>query len=128
MSRFVEVALELGTLVEVEAALVALGLACERTDEPLVLSGGIECGDVPVEIRLAAGVADNAEGFGFVAGANGEAVLVCSDADRSRLSRGLLVRLVAEITRARIATSGALVVEETTRSADGAIVLRVRRR
>lgn len=128
MSRFVEVALELGTLAEVEAALVALGVAFERNDEPLVLSGGIECGDVPVEIRLAACVADNAEGFGFVANADADAVLVCSDADRGRLVRGLVVRLVAEITRARIATDGALVVEETTRTVDGALVLRVRRR
>lgn len=128
MSRFVEVELELGTLVEVEQALASLAVSYDRIDEPLVLAGGVECGDVPVDIRLAAGIADNAEGFGFIAGPDGRARLVCSDADRRRLERGIVVRLLAEIARARIATNEALVVESTTQTVDGSLVLRVRRR
>lgn len=128
MSRFVEVDLELGTIAEVERALVALAVPYERIDEPLVLAGGVECGDVPVDIRLSAGIADNAEGFGFVTTPDGRTQLVCSDADRRRLERGVMLRVMAEITRARIASNEALVVESTTSNVDGALVLRVRRR
>lgn len=127
MSRFVEVELALGSLDEVARALAAIGVAFERTGEPLLLEGGIECGDVPVLLRIAAGTCGSVEPLGFVAGAGGIAVLVCGEPDRRRLERDLITPLVAEVSRARLSADPTLEVE-TIAATDGTIRVRVRSR
>ncbi len=127
MSRFVEVRLALGSLAEVVHALRTLGLNVEQADEPLALRGGLECGDAPVAVRVAAGACQSVEDFGFVADAHGNAVLVCGEPDRTRLERTLVVPLIAEVTRARLGLDPSLQIESEAR-ADGAIRLRIRPR
>jgi hypothetical protein len=127
VSRFVEVDLALGTLDEITHALAVLGIAFERTGEPLLLEGGIECGDVPVDLRIAAGTCGSVEALGFVAGKDGVAVLVCGEPDRRRLERELITPLVAEVSRARLSVDPTLEVE-TVAATDGTIRVRVRSR
>lgn len=127
MSRFVEVALALGSLDEVSRALAAIGIAFEHTGEPLLLEGGIECGDVPVALRIAAGTCGSVEPFGFAVDADGAALLVCGEPDRRRIERELVTPLVAEVTRARLVADSSLDVE-TIASDDGTIRVRVRAR
>ncbi len=127
MSRFVEVEVALGATDEVARALAAIGIAFEHTGEPLLLEGGVECGDVPVALRISAGTCGTVEPFGFATGASGEAVLVCGEPDRRRLERELVVPLVAEVTRARLVLDPTLDVE-TIASEDGTVRVRVRAR
>lgn len=127
MSRFVEIALGLGSLDEVTAALARLGIAFERAEDPVTLHGGVECGDVPVDVRVAAGACDSVEDFGFVEDA-GLANLVCGEPDRARLERTLVTPLRAELARARLVADGTLAVELLETRADGSIRLRVRPR
>lgn len=128
MSRFVEIALGLGSLDEVTAALARLGVAFERAEDPVTLRGGVECGDVPVDVRVAAGACDSVEDFGFVADAAGLANLVCGEPDRARLERTLVTPLRAELARSRLVAEGTLAVELVEARDDGSLRLRVRPR
>jgi hypothetical protein len=128
VSRFVEIALGLGSLDEVTAALARLGVAFERAEDPVTLHGGVECGDVPVDVRVAAGACDSVEDFGFVADDAGLANLVCGEPDRARLERTLVTPLRAELARARLVADGTLAVELLEARADGTVRLRVRPR
>lgn len=128
MSRFVEVALGLGTLDEVASALAALRVAFERGDEPLALRGGVECGDTPVELRVTAGACESVEDFGFVADAQGAAVLVCGEPDRTRLARTLVAPLLAAVARARLVADPTLQLDAPEARAHGSIRLRIRPR
>lgn len=127
VSRFVEVELALGSLDEVARALATIGVAFERTGEPLLLEGGIECGDVPVLLRIAAGTCGSVESFGFVVGASADAVLVCGEPDRRRLARELVTPLVAALAHARLVADPSLDVD-TIAAQDGSIRVRVRSR
>lgn len=128
MSRFVQVELALGTLDEVERALAGLGVVVERGDGPRALRGGIECGDEPVAMRIAAGAFDAVEDFGFVADDAGQAVLVCGEPDRRHLQRRLLPELSAALAQLRVAHEQGLEVIAIERSTDGAVRLRVQPR
>ncbi|MBX7082749.1 MAG: hypothetical protein K1X88_26320 [Nannocystaceae bacterium] len=128
MSRFVHVALELGTLAEVEAALHALALPLERSDDGVALRGSVECGDEPVTLRLPAGTLDAAEDFGFVADAHGLATLVCGEPDRAHLQRALVQPLLACVAQARVAAAAGLQITALEREADGTVRLRVQPR
>lgn len=128
MSRFVQLELGLGTLDEVAAALERLGAAVERGDGPRALRGGIECGDEPVILRVAAGAFDAVEDFGFVANAAGQAVLVCGEPDRRHLERRLLPELSGALAQDRIAAEQGLELIAIERSSDGAVRLRVQPR
>lgn len=128
VSRFVEIALGLGSLDEVTAALARLGLAFERAEDPVTLHGGVECGDVPVDVRMAAGTCESVEDFGFVADAAGLANLVCGEPDRARLERTLVTPLRAELARSRLVHDATLAVEVVEARDDGTVRLRVRPR
>ncbi len=128
MSRFVHVALGLGTLDEVEAALVALALPVERSDDGVSLRGGLECGDEPVTLRLVAGTLGAAEDFGFVADAQGLASLVCGEPDRAHLQRALVQPVAAIVAQTRVAASATLELTAVERERDGTVRLRVQPR
>ncbi len=127
VSRFVEVALALGSLDEVALALAELGIAFERIDEPLALHGGVECGDTPVDLRVAAGACESVEGFGFVTDAQGQVLLVCGEPDRRRLERTLVAPVQAVVARARLGVDPSLQVDTVTEEG-GTIRLRIRPR
>ncbi|HWB74324.1 MAG TPA: hypothetical protein VG755_05200, partial [Nannocystaceae bacterium] len=102
MSRFVEVELAQGSIADVLVALAALSLPFEHTGEAIMLQGGIECAGQPALVRIAAGTLGACEDFGFVADANGLAVLVCGEPDRTLLGERLLVPLRAELAKQRL--------------------------
>jgi hypothetical protein len=127
VSRFVEIELAQGSIAEVTTALAALSLTFEHTGEAVMLQGGIECAGQPALVRIAAGTLGTCEDFGFVEDANGLAVLVCGEPDRTLLSERLLVPLFAELAKQRLAST--VSVAETIAERDGSVrvLLRPRR-
>lgn len=92
MSRYVRIELRGTTLEAIEAALQAQGLPYERPKRRVRLRGSLECTGDPVDLRLAAGVHDTVEDFGFVV-EDGVLTLVCGELDRDALEDSLLPAL-----------------------------------
>jgi hypothetical protein len=128
MSRYVEVELAQGSIAEVLAALVAIGVAFEHTREALMLRGGIECAGQPAIVRVLAGTLGAVEDFGFVEDAAGAAVLVCGEPDRGVLTERLLVPLRAELALRRLAAAPTIAIEAAIVEQDGSMRLRLRPR
>ena len=126
MSRYVEVELALGAIAEVLEGLTAIGVAFEHTGEALLLRGGLECAGQPAAVRVPAGTLDTVEDFGFVEDAQGHAVLVCGEPDRSLLQARLLAPLRAVLTQRRLAS--AVAVEQVVLEQDGGVRLTLRAR
>ncbi len=105
MSRYVEVAIAVGSRRELAIALDRLGIAAELGDEPIMLRSGVECSGAPVDIRVGAGVHGCVEEFGFLIRGT-ELVLVCGEVDRRRLEPSVVAPLVAELARQRLAQAG----------------------
>lgn len=130
MSRYVAVALDLGTLEEVHAALIALELPAQReAGGQVMLEGSLECAGEPVDIRLDEGVAGAVEDFGFVVSGDGIS-LVCGDVDRRLLERTLVPRLRAAVAeqRARAHADARGMDVETSTEVDGTRRIRLKRR
>ncbi len=132
MSRYVSVTLEHLELErdELLADLRELGLAVESAEhegDKLLLQGSLECAGEPVDLRLAAGVLDSVEDWGFVRGPSGWR-LVCGELDRRSLEQGLVEPLtrVSALRRVRKAARAAGLALDELVEADGTRVVRVR--
>lgn len=129
MSRYVQLQLATGSLEEIACGLSALGLTFTQPHGGVTLDGSFECVGEPVDLRLAAGVHDSVEDFGFAR--TGDTVtLVCGELDRALLERSLLGPLHQQIELQRVlkvATQAGLQLEEVAQHANGArrLVLRV---
>jgi len=104
MSRYVHIELRATTLDAVEAALRELGLPFERPRRRVRLQGSLECTGDPVDLRLAAGVCDTVEDFGFVV-EGGVLRLVCGELDQTQLEDALLPPLRQAIATATVRQS-----------------------
>ena len=102
MSQHVEVPLGEVSLDQLADALEQLGLQVERGEhERIMLPGGIECADQPVDARVQPGPFGTIEPFGLLL-ENGRATLVCGDVDRRRLQKELVPELQARLWTDRV--------------------------
>lgn len=101
MSRYVHIELRATTLDAVEAALRELDLPFERPRRRVRLQGSLECTGDPVDLRLASGVCDTVEDFGFAV-EDGVLRLVCGELDQSALEETLLPPLRQAIATATV--------------------------
>ena len=127
MSRFVEVRLQAPTLEPVLQALTVIGVRWERGDEPLLLAGGLECADEPVDVKILRDGWNTASDFGLSLAA-GDVRLLCGEHDLPVLTRTLLPRLRAELARAALARTTELEVGQVLETTDGRLRLSLRPR
>lgn len=119
MSRYVRIAAPVRSLEAVASALTELGIAFERPAQGVMLQGSLECTGEPVALRVAAGLADAIEDFGFAVH-DGQLALVCGDVDREVLRRELLPRIAEHHVRVAVGhMPGVEVVGVTTGSGRG---------
>lgn len=117
MSRYVHIELRATTLEAVELALRTLALPYTRPHRRVRLQGSLECTGDPVDIRLAAGILDTVEDFGFAVD-DGVLRLICGELDEAQLQAELLPTIRQSITEQRIqqsvAQDGLAVVDSRT--------------
>lgn len=99
MSRYVRVTAAIPSIQAAAAALNALGIAHEHNPRGVMLEGSLECPGEPVALRVAAGLADAVEDFGFSV-EGGQVVLICGDVDREVLTCGVLAEVTEHCLRA----------------------------
>lgn len=122
VSRYVEISLPASTLDEVAASLTTLGLVFERPRRRVLLQGSLECEGEPVDLRLAAGVLDTVEDFGFVRDQDGSMRLVCGELDQRVLEASLVPALQQTRSEAAVhqaATAAGMRIARTDLEPDG---------